>query len=503
MTSSVTTIELQPPSRTHRTRSPRPNEPPRINGVLLPPPPSEDDRPWQSLDFLTDRRDRSRRRESATEHGANIEADDAPLTSVSALPPPTRRQQSLVLAASFSAVFLTIGFNQSYGVFLAYYLSTGTKADGPDPFLPPSAADNKALLAFVGTLGAGLTWSGSIFVNPLMARINDPRYLTAAGAGLMAGGYLMASACSQVWQLLLTQGLLYGLGSSLLYFPMLGTAPEYFDAHRGSAMGVILSGAGVGGLTFAPLTRALLAKVGAAWTMRILGGISAVLGMAISLVTPQGRSNARRPTRINFALVRKPTFILSALAGMTQAGGNFVPLTFLPEFTVRLGYSATFGASLLALLNAVNTISRIGFGFLADMVGRQNTLIMSVLASAGVVVAFWLNAASDQSKGLWIAFVISYGVFSGGYNSLFPTTIVDIFGTQAYASVNGFLYFIRGLGALWGSPIGGTILEDGSDTGAFTAVIWYDFALLFASSVAVILVRLFDAREKGQFKLKA
>ncbi|KPI40894.1 putative transporter ESBP6 [Cyphellophora attinorum] len=486
MSAATTTIEL--PARTR-------------SGILLPPSQSEHDQPFASLDFLIERPGQRFRHDGTVDDDLPV---DVPTNSTSALlPPPTRRQQLMVLAASFSAVFLTIGFNQSYGVFLAYYLATGTKADGPDPFLPPSAADNKALLAFVGTLGAGLTWSGSIFVNPLMARIADPRCLTATGAGLIAGGYLMASACSQVWQLLLTQGLVYGIGSSLLYFPMLAVAPEYFDAHRGSAMGVVLSGAGLGGLTFAPLTRALLAKVGAAWTLRALGGISGVLGLAISLATPQSRSVARRPTLVNWAVARKPTFILSALAGMSQAGGNFVPLTFLPEFTVRLGYSATFGASLLAILNAVNTVSRIGFGFLADMTGRQNTLILSVLASSAVVVAFWLNAAWETSSGMWIAFVVSYGVFSGGYNSLFPTTVVDIFGTQAYASVNGFLYFVRGLGALWGSPVGGTLVEDGAETQAYVSVIWYDFALLLASSIAVILVRLFDAKDKGHFKLKA
>jgi hypothetical protein len=31
---------------------------------------------------------------------------------------------------------------------------------------------------------------------------------------------------------------MYGVGISLLYFPILAVAPEYFDAHRGSAMGL-------------------------------------------------------------------------------------------------------------------------------------------------------------------------------------------------------------------------------------------------------------------------
>ena len=37
--------------------------------------------------------------------------------------------------------------------------------------LPPSTSKDSALVALVGTLGYGLTWAGSIVVNPVMARL--------------------------------------------------------------------------------------------------------------------------------------------------------------------------------------------------------------------------------------------------------------------------------------------------------------------------------------------
>jgi MFS family permease len=199
-----------------------------------------------------------------------------------------------------------------------------------------------------------------------------------------------------------------------MYFPMLAIAPEYFDAHRGSAMGFILSAAGIGGLTFAPTVRTLLAKVGAAWTLRIFGIADLVAGLLIALATPPPRVISKRPTLVNWQLAKKPTFILSAMGAMAQAGGNLVPITFIPEFTTRLGYTAAFGAALLAIFNAVNTVSRIGMGFLADKAGRQNTLVVSVLFSAFSVLAFWLTSVSSESSGLWISFVVTYGIFSGG-----------------------------------------------------------------------------------------
>ncbi|KAL2395197.1 hypothetical protein ABEF93_001790 [Exophiala dermatitidis] len=415
--------------------------------------------------------------------------------------PVSRKQQTGILFCAFFAVFITIGLNQAYGVFLNYYLTDGSSAK--DPFLPPSEVRSKAMLAFVGTLAYGLTWGGSIFVNPIMARSKDPRWITGAGAVLIGAGYVLASWCHRVWQLLLTQGLIYGVGTSLMYFPIMAVAPEYFDAHRGSAMGFILSAAGVGGLVYAPAARAMLAKVGAAWTLRIFG--LANLAMCIPIVpgTPPSRSLSKRPTLVDVRLARRPAFVLQALAAMAQAAGNLVPLTFLPEFSTRLGYTAAFGAALLAIHNTVNTVSRIAMGFIADVAGRQNTLVLSVLGSAITVVALWLSSAYGDDMKLWIAFVVSYGIFAGGYNSLFPTTVIEVFGAQAYASVNGFIYFIRGLGALWGSPVGGALVAGGTKPQAYISLIWYDFGLLMLSSVCVIAVRVFDAAEKGQFKLKA
>ena len=317
---------------------------------------------------------------------------------------------------------------------------------------------------------------------------------------------------------------MYGVGTSMLYFPVLAVAPEYFDAHRGSAMGFILSGAGIGGLAYAPATRALLAKVGVRWTLRALGLVNFAIAVPIVLSTPSSRSLTKRPTLVNVSLAKKPAFILQAVAAMAQAAGNFVPLTFLPEFSTRLGYSAAFGAALLAINNGINTASRVLMGFIADVAGRQNVLVVSVLGSALTVVTFWLASATADDQGLWIAFVATYGIFAGGkesceekriqssqsltdttgYNSLFPTTVIEVFGTQAYASVNGFIYFIRGLGALWGSPVGGAlIVGEGTAPKAYTNLIWYDFALLMLSSVCVVAVRAFDAAEKGTFKLKA
>lgn len=438
--------------------------------------------------------------------------------------PITRSRQILVLLSSFVVVFLTIGandfpclidqfadispgINQAYGIFQSHYTNAIT---GPGDVLTPSQARSTALVAFIGTLAAGLTWGGSIFVNPLMSRISDYRKITGAGVLCMFTGYALASLSTSITHLFLTQGLLQGVGSSLLYFPLVSVAPEYFASRRGAAMGFILSGAGLGGLCLSPITQALLTRFGSRWTLRILALIILCVGGPTALATASSRSRVRRPTLVNVKIALKPAFGLSALAALLQAGGNFVPITFMPDFAVALGYSAATGAVFLATNNGINSASRIGMGFLADAVGRQNTLVVSVLGSAVSVVALWLTAAmgggTGTGKEAWVTFVALYGILAGGYNALLPTTITEVFGIQAYTSVNGFLYFVRGLGALFGSPVGGAILSSQDGAGSvsdFQKVIWYDGALLFGSSLCVISVRAFDAWEKRCWKWKA
>lgn len=187
-------------------------------------------------------------------------------------------------------------------------------------------------------------------------------------------------------------------------------------------MGFILSGAGVGGLVFSPLIRFLLTSVGPRWTLRTLSFVNLLVSLPIALTASPSRFIGRRPTHVDLKLAMKPAFLFSVGAAFLQAGGNGLPLTFLPEYSVALGYSAGFGATLLAVSNGVNSISRVVTGYAGDKFGRQNTLILTVILCVISVLGFWLGSnGSDGNKVLWVLFVVFYGVAGGGYNALFPT----------------------------------------------------------------------------------
>ncbi|KAK0751256.1 hypothetical protein B0T18DRAFT_425927 [Schizothecium vesticola] len=98
-----------------------------------------------------------------------------------------------------------------------------------------------------------------------------------SGVLLMSIGFLLASFGKSGLHPLLTQGFLAGMGMSLLYFPVLALAPEYFTNYRATTIGFILAGARAGSLFLSsllrtilfPLLRTLLTTLGGRWSLRI------------------------------------------------------------------------------------------------------------------------------------------------------------------------------------------------------------------------------------------
>lgn len=62
---------------------------------------------------------------------------------------------------------------------------------------------------------------------------------------------------SQLWQLYLTQGVIVGVSYACCYLPCISVVSLWFDRRRGLAVGVTVSGSGLGGLAMAPILQVL------------------------------------------------------------------------------------------------------------------------------------------------------------------------------------------------------------------------------------------------------
>ncbi|KAF9398803.1 hypothetical protein BGZ76_008031, partial [Entomortierella beljakovae] len=86
---------------------------------------------------------------------------------------------------------------------------------------------------------------------------------------------------------------MFGIGASLVYYPAIGAPSHWFDAKRGLALGLAVSGTGLGGLALAPATQAMIDHVGVNWTLRILALVCAVISGVASFMISE-RENGKK-----------------------------------------------------------------------------------------------------------------------------------------------------------------------------------------------------------------
>jgi len=321
----------------------------------------------------------------------------------------------------------------------------------------------------------------------------------------------------------LTQGFLLGLGTCLSYIPAVTVTPGWYDNRRALAMGVVLSGTGIGGLVWAPITRTLISVLDFRNALRIEGGVGFVLIASSASVlrwdpealrlrrvaTENGTNNTRfgMPV-ISWRIVMSRIVIAKSAAATLQAMAYYMPIYFISSYARRLRMTPQTGANLIAISNGLSAFGKVMLGWAADRYGRLNVLWACTTMSAISVFCLWapasIGAVSNEltKRALFVTYVILYGITSGTYVSLLPPVLFDLVGPQYFSSVNGALYFLRGIGTLVGTPSAGALIKGGRRSGAaspegFLHAIIMTGLLLAASAVCVGWVRVEKSRRDG------
>lgn len=175
---------------------------------------------------------------------------------------------SQVLAGHLTA-FNSWGYFNSFGVFQAYYSQT------------------------LGQSPSAVSWVGGVqiflmmFIGIFSGRAMDAGYyrpLAISGLAIQILGVFMTSLAKEYWQLLLAQGFCQGIGSGLVFTPTMAVVSSYFTTRKSAAVCGMSSGTATGGIVFPLIARQLLARVGIAWTIRIMAFVflaNAVIAQAL------------------------------------------------------------------------------------------------------------------------------------------------------------------------------------------------------------------------------
>lgn len=409
--------------------------------------------------------------------------------------------------------FTTCGCSFAFGVYQDLYQSMSLEPNTPFTGASPAGID------MVGTLAAALTNAAAPVAMPLLKRFSPGAVICAGACTTLVAG-LLASWSTALWQFILTQGLLMGMGTCLAFMPTVTVTPNWYGARRGLAMGIILAGTGLGGLVWAPALHALVDRFGFRNALRISCAVTAAAIAAGSCVLDwdpvskarmadekarrlanrrRGRAETLRSVfdvpLVDYRIARSGMFAAQLVATTLQCAAYYTPVFFFSAYARALGYSASQGANFIALNNACNAIGKVGLGLVADKFGRVNMLLLTTAVSAIATLVLWLPStlavSLQASQGLFLTYAVAYGCFASAYVSLFPAAIVESFGPQNFASVNTFLYTARGMGALWGTPAAGAMIHHSTELVKknYLHMSIFVSALLVASTLAVVWIK--------------
>ncbi|KAJ3986211.1 MFS general substrate transporter [Lentinula detonsa] len=333
------------------------------------------------------------------------------------------------------------GLPFSYGVFLKYYSVSS----------PVFNHDSLTLLTLAGTLSTGILYMSSILLLPVLNRY--PHRKTSVmfvGYVLCIGGLVGAAFSQSPQELILTQGILFSVGGSLLYYPMLTWLFEWFSAKRGLANGILYSGASTGG-TFAPfVVEGLLVKYGQKITFLAIAIFLAIsMAPCFLFLKPRlavARQNSIRKFDAHF--FRSRTFWLLSIFNIVQGLGNFIPYLYLPIFASSLGLSSAEGTMGLALLNASSAFGMIFLGWLSDH-NLRSSIVLSSIGSALSVFLLWGLSPTLVS---YTIFAFTYGLLGPGW-AVLNTRFASVVSEDEPSVVLSMFLVGRGLGNVLCAPI--------------------------------------------------
>jgi MFS transporter, OFA family, oxalate/formate antiporter len=291
-----------------------------------------------------------------------------------------------------------------------------------------------------------------------------PRIVVFVGAILCGIAWALNSVADSLAVLYIAAAI-GGIGAGAVYGTCIGSALKWFPDRRGFAAGLTAAGFGAGSaLTVVPIA-AMIKSSGYEATFLVFGLLQGgvVLLLSFLLASPKpGQLPAARArvmqTRREYTpvqMVKAPVFwVMYLMFVLVAAGGLMATAQLGPiakDFKIMDVPVSILGLTLPALTFALtidrvlNGVTRPFFGWISDMIGRENTMFIAFALECVGILAL-MKFGQDP-----VLFVILTGLVFfawGEIYSLFPSTCADTFGST-YATTNaGLLYTAKGTAAL-------------------------------------------------------
>ncbi|MGK8523213.1 MFS transporter [Nocardia asteroides] len=310
-----------------------------------------------------------------------------------------------------------------------------------------------------GTIGAAVSLNLLLYglISPFAAALMDRfgiRRVVTCALLLVAAGSGLTVFMSRPWHLVLTWGLLVGVGVGSMSMPFVATITgRWFVRQRGLVTGVLTAAGATGQLIFLPLVSALAHTHG--WrvpSLIVAGAALAVaplvllfirdypsdLGMRAYGAEPDSTAGLRVPAAggasraltVLLTIARRPGFwLLAGGFAVCGASTNGLVGTHFVSAAHDHGMPPTTAASLLVVVGVFDVAGTIASGWLTDRVDPRYLLIGYYTLRGLSLLTLPALLGPDTQPSLWV-FIVFYGL---DWVATVPPTVVlcrELFGAD-------------------------------------------------------------------------
>jgi len=340
------------------------------------------------------------------------------------------------------------------GVAFATLVAAAAFRAAPGPMMVPLHEAGWSIVTMSAAVSVNLVLYGltAPFAAALMERFGLRR-VVSTGLLLIAAGSGLSALAGAAWQLVLTWGVLIGLGTGSMALVFAATvANAWFVKRRGLVMGILTAGGAAGQLVFLPAVAYLVEAT--SWkiaSLLIAAAAVAVLPLVVVLLhdrpadlglAPYGGDRLVAPPRpvrgnaaglalaaLHQAARTKPFWALAgafAICGATTNG--LIGIHFIPSAHDH-GMATTTAAGLLMLVGVFDIVGTVASGWLTDRIDpRWLLLAYYSFRGVGLLLLPWLLA--DTVHPSMVVFIVVYGL---DWVATVPPTVVlcrRLFGDQ-------------------------------------------------------------------------
>ena len=342
---------------------------------------------------------------------------------------------------------------------------------------------------------------------PPIGRLVDhygPKTVMSLGALITGLGFILVALVDHLW-LFYAAYIVVGLGmAGTGMVPATAVICNWFERRRGTAVGLMSTGIGGGGVVLPPIIAYTIPHFGWRAAFVVLAVVTWLLiPLAIWVIKtrpsdmgllPDGRQDpettveAKAPAPRSEGLTVKravstSTFWLIAVSFLAHGFSEVGVLQTQAPHLEGVGFPKTTAANVFVVVGLFSLIGKFYFGWLCDRIQAKYVCTMGL----GIqMVGIWLLMSVHPGGGaatLWIyAVVIGLGI--GSWLPSMSMLVSTNFGLVAYGAIFGMISFSQALGASIGPLVGGYVYDA---TGSYRLA-FFIFLSLYAVAIPTVLI---------------